>query len=56
VRRIGDAVAAGDCRPLDHARDAVEAIEVNWTPLPAVIGLANAVKKGAPRSGREIRR
>ena len=35
--------------PIDQARDAIEAIEVNWTPLPAVVGLANAVKKGAPQ-------
>jgi len=30
-------------------RDAIEAIEVNWTPLPAVVGLVNAVKNGAPQ-------
>ena len=49
VRHVGDAVAFVVADTLDHARDAVEAIEVNWTPLPAVIGLANAVKKGAPQ-------
>ena len=34
---------------VDQARDAIEAIEVEWTPLPAAIGVANAVKKGAPQ-------
>ena len=33
---------------IDQARDAIEAIDVKWTPLPAVAGLANAVKPGAP--------
>ena len=28
---------------------AIEAIEVNWSPLPAVTGVANAVKKDAPQ-------
>ena len=36
-------------KPSIIARDAIEAIAVEWTPLPAVIGLANAVKKGAPQ-------
>jgi carbon-monoxide dehydrogenase large subunit len=49
VRHVGDAVAFVVADTLDHARDAIEAIEVNWTPLPAVVGLANAVKKGAPQ-------
>ncbi len=49
VRHVGDAVAFVVADTLDHARDAVEAIEVNWTPLPAVAGVVNAVKKGAPQ-------
>ena len=49
VRHIGDAVAFVVAETLDQARDAVEAIEVEWTPLPAVIGVANAVKNGAPQ-------
>ncbi|TKW79640.1 MAG: xanthine dehydrogenase family protein molybdopterin-binding subunit [Bradyrhizobium icense] len=49
VRHVGDAVAFVVADTIDHARDAVEAIEVNWMPLPAVVGLANAVKKGAPQ-------
>src|SRR5205823_2046637 len=33
----------------DLARDALEAVEVSWEPLPAVIGVSNAVKKDAPQ-------
>jgi carbon-monoxide dehydrogenase large subunit len=49
VRHVGDAVAFVVADTVDHARDAVEAIDVNWTPLPAVSGVANAVKPGAPQ-------
>ncbi len=49
VRHVGDAVAFVVADTIDHARDAIEAIEVNWTPLPSVTGLVNAVKKGAPQ-------
>src|SRR3989440_9443373 len=49
VRHVGDAVAFVVADSIDHARDAIEAIEVQWTPLPAVTGVANAVKKGAPQ-------
>ena len=49
VRHVGDAVAFVVAETLDRARDAIEAIEVNWTPLPAVVGIANAVKRGAPQ-------
>src|SRR4249919_1143323 len=49
VRHVGDAVAFVVADTIDQARDAIEAIEVNWTPLPAVAGLANAIKKGAPQ-------
>jgi carbon-monoxide dehydrogenase large subunit len=49
VRHVGDAVAFVVAETLDHARDAIEAIEVNWTPLPAVTGVANAVKPSAPQ-------
>src|SRR3954470_6068837 len=49
VRHVGDAVAFVVADTVDQARDAIEAIEVNWTPLPAVVGLVNAVKKGAPQ-------
>jgi carbon-monoxide dehydrogenase large subunit len=49
VRHVGDAVAFVVAETLDSARDAIEAIEVDWTPLPAVAGVLNAVKNGAPQ-------
>src|SRR5580700_1309134 len=49
VRHVGDAVAFVVADTIDQARDAIEAIEVKWAPLPAVVGVANAVKKGAPQ-------
>src|SRR6202162_1452124 len=49
VRHVGDAVAFAVAETIDQARDAIEAIEVKWTPLPAVVGVANAVKSGAPQ-------
>jgi carbon-monoxide dehydrogenase large subunit len=49
VRHVGDAVAFIVADTLDHARDAAEAIEVNWTQLAAVAGAVNAVKKDAPQ-------
>ncbi|WP_375414100.1 xanthine dehydrogenase family protein molybdopterin-binding subunit [uncultured Bradyrhizobium sp.] len=49
VRHVGDGVAFVVADRIDQARDALEAIEVEWTPLPAAIGVLNAVKKGAPQ-------
>jgi aerobic carbon-monoxide dehydrogenase large subunit len=49
VRHVGDAVAFVVAETIDQARDAIEAVEVEWTPLPAVVGVANAVKRGAPQ-------
>lgn len=49
VRHVGDAVAFVVADTLDQARDALEAIEVKWTALPAVTGVANAIKSGAPQ-------
>jgi aerobic carbon-monoxide dehydrogenase large subunit len=49
VRHVGDAVAFVVAETIDQARDAIEAIDVQWTPLPAVIGAGNAVKPGAPQ-------
>ncbi len=49
VRHVGDAVAFVIADTIDHARDAIEAIEVKWSPLPAVTGVVNAVKPGAPQ-------
>ncbi len=49
ARHVGDAVAFVVADTVEQARDAIEAIEIQWTPLPAVVGLINAVKKGAPQ-------
>jgi len=49
VRHVGDAVAFVVAESVAQARDAIEAIEIEWTPLPAVVGAANAVKEGAPQ-------
>src|SRR6476646_9303946 len=49
ARPVGDAVACVVAETIDQARDATEAIEVKWTPLPATIGVVNAVKQGAPQ-------
>ncbi|MBV9348513.1 MAG: xanthine dehydrogenase family protein molybdopterin-binding subunit, partial [Pseudolabrys sp.] len=47
VRHVGDAVAfiVGDT--LQQARDAAEAIEIDWEPLPHVIGAEAALEKSA---------
>jgi carbon-monoxide dehydrogenase large subunit len=49
VRHVGDAVAFVVAETADKARDAVEAVEISWTPLPAVTGVVNAVKPNAPQ-------
>ncbi len=49
VRHVGDAVAFVVADTVEAARDAIEAIEVKWSPLPAVIGVAHAVRSGAPQ-------
>jgi carbon-monoxide dehydrogenase large subunit len=49
VRHVGDAIAFVVAETVDRARDAIEAIEVNWTALPAVAGVVNAIKPGAPQ-------
>ena len=49
VRHVGDAVAFVVAETIEQARDAIEAIEVDWTPQPAVTGVLNAIKPGAPQ-------
>ncbi len=49
VYHVGDAIAFVVADTLDHARDAIEAIDVKWSPLPAVVGVVSAVKPGAPQ-------
>ena len=48
VRHVGDAVAFVAADTLDQARDAAEAIAVEWEPLPHVIGAASALAPAAP--------
>ena len=48
VRFVGEAVAAVIAESLVQARDAAEAIDVSYEPLPAVVGLAEAMAPGAP--------
>src|ERR1700759_3306605 len=49
VRHVGDAIAFVVADTIDAARDAIEAIEVKWTPLASVVGVRNAIKKDAPQ-------
>lgn len=49
VLHVGDSIAFVVAETIDQARDAIEAIEVKWSPLPSVTGVVNAVKKGAPQ-------
>ena len=48
VRFVGEAVAAVIASDLAQARDAVEAIDVRYAPLPSVVDSAEAVAPGAP--------
>jgi carbon-monoxide dehydrogenase large subunit len=49
VRHVGDAVAFVVADTPDRAKDATEAISVDWQPLPHVIGAIAALKSGAPQ-------
>lgn len=48
ARHIGEAVAFIVAETLDQARDAAEAIEIEWQPLPVAGDMPAALKKGAP--------
>jgi aerobic carbon-monoxide dehydrogenase large subunit len=48
VRHVGDAIAFVVADTLDCAKDAAEAIAVDWEARPHVIGAAAALKPGAP--------
>jgi carbon-monoxide dehydrogenase large subunit len=45
---VGEAVAAVVAHSLAQARDAIEAIEVRYAPLPSVVDAGDAVAPGAP--------
>ncbi len=55
VRHVGDAIAFVVADTVQAARNAAEAIEVDWEPLPAISGTAEAAKAGVPQvwPGRE---
>jgi carbon-monoxide dehydrogenase large subunit len=48
VRFVGEAVAAVVATTRDEARDACEAIDVRYEPLPAVVDARAATARGAP--------
>ncbi len=48
VRFVGDAVAFIVAETVDAARDAADAIEIDWEPLSAVVDMKTAVSSGAP--------
>ena len=48
VRHVGDAVAFVVADTLEHAKDAAEAIAIEWDPLPHVVDAVDALKPGAP--------
>ena len=47
VRHVGDAIAFVVADTLAAAKDAAEAIEVDWQPLPHVVGAMAALEQGA---------
>src|SRR5262245_28675511 len=49
VRHVGDAIALVVATSIDRAKDAAEAIAVEWEPLRHVIGAAAALADGAPQ-------
>jgi aerobic carbon-monoxide dehydrogenase large subunit len=49
VRHVGDAVAFIVADTLPQARDAAEALGIEWEPLPQVVGALAALEKGAPQ-------
>jgi carbon-monoxide dehydrogenase large subunit len=49
VRHVGDAIAFVVADTLEQAKDAAEAMAVDYQPLPHVIGAIAALKKGAPQ-------
>ncbi|MGA2125958.1 MAG: xanthine dehydrogenase family protein molybdopterin-binding subunit [Xanthobacteraceae bacterium] len=48
VRYVGDAVAVVIAETVEQARDAADAVAVGYEVLTPIIGLADAVKPGAP--------
>ncbi len=55
VRHVGEAVALVVAPTESSARDAAEAVRVDYDPLPSVVGIEDAEKTGAPLVWDEIR-
>jgi carbon-monoxide dehydrogenase large subunit len=49
VRHVGDSIAFVVADTLAGARDAAEALSVDWQPLPHIIGAEEALKPGAAK-------
>jgi len=49
VRHVGDAIAFVVADSIELAKDAADALQVDWQELPHVIGALNALKSGAPK-------
>src|SRR6185503_20162630 len=49
VRHVGEAVAAVIADSDYAAHDGVDAVQVDWQPLPAVTDIWKALEKGAPQ-------
>ena len=49
VRHVGDAVALVVADSSELAKDAAEAVEIDWQQLPHVIGAITALRPGAPK-------
>jgi aerobic carbon-monoxide dehydrogenase large subunit len=49
VRHVGDAIAFVVADTVAQAKDAAEAIVVDWQPLPHVVSAVDALKPGAPQ-------
>lgn len=54
VRYVGDPVAFVVAETLEQARDAAEAIEVDYAPLPAVVETAKAMEDGEVQLWEEV--
>ena len=48
VRHVGDAIAFVVAGTIEQAKDATEAMSIEWEPLPHVVGALNALERGAP--------
>ena len=49
VRHVGDAIAFVVADTVEQAKDAAEAIVIDWQPLPLVVSVVDALKPGAPQ-------